>query len=208
MEGICTVLFNAVFKAPYILMPHSISSVYSEYYASKYPDEVEAIISLDGTSTAYIGEDMPCFIKYLLKISKFQQRIGLTSILSKITTNKRKLSHLGYKEKEINDMIYYGGFAINDTLLEQVSCSTEFIKTANKISYPSYVPYFKIISKQTYETKNSQIKISPQEYQHQHLARIGEQVEYNILDGNHFIYHNNHKKITEITDKFLKHGNK
>ena len=35
---------EAGFKAPYILMPHSISSVYSEYYATKYPKEVEAII--------------------------------------------------------------------------------------------------------------------------------------------------------------------
>lgn len=34
-------------------MPHSISSVNSEYYASAYPGEVAAIISLDGISTAH-----------------------------------------------------------------------------------------------------------------------------------------------------------
>ena len=31
-------------KGPYILMPHSVSGVYSMYYANKYPDEVKAII--------------------------------------------------------------------------------------------------------------------------------------------------------------------
>ena len=44
---------QAGFKAPFVLMPHSISTVYSEYYAAKYPEEVEAVISLDGTTTAH-----------------------------------------------------------------------------------------------------------------------------------------------------------
>lgn len=34
-------------KPPYILMPHSMSGLYSLYYANKYPSEVSAIIGLD-----------------------------------------------------------------------------------------------------------------------------------------------------------------
>jgi pimeloyl-ACP methyl ester carboxylesterase len=36
-------------KGPYILMPHSISGIYSMYYANKYPEEVKAIIGIDPT---------------------------------------------------------------------------------------------------------------------------------------------------------------
>ncbi|MGL5380679.1 alpha/beta fold hydrolase, partial [Clostridium sp.] len=207
VEEIRSLLLKDGIKGPYILMPHSISSVYSEYYASKYPEEVEAIISLDGTSTAYIGEDMPRFIKPLLKIGKFQQKIGLTSILARVTTNKKGLEYIGYNEKEIDDMISFGGFAINNTLLNQMISSIECVKDTNRLPYPEDVPYFKIISKQTYETKNNQIKISPQEYQHEHLMRIGDKAKYEILEGNHFIYHNNHEIIAELTDKFLKEIN-
>lgn len=32
---------------PYILMPHSISGIYSLWYAKNYPDEVEAIVGID-----------------------------------------------------------------------------------------------------------------------------------------------------------------
>ena len=208
VEEIRTALSKSGIKGPYVLMPHSISSVYSEYYASKYPDEVEAIISLDGTSTAYIGADMPSFVKSLVGIAKLQQKTGLTSILAKLTTNKRKLASLGYSEKEINDLIYYAGFVMNDTLLDQMTSSTEVIKAVNEFSYPDTVPYFKVISKKTYETKNSQLKISPQEYQHEHLARIGEKVEYEILEGTHFIYLNNVERITKITEDFLLRVNK
>lgn len=34
-------------KSPYILMPHSMSGLYSLYYAHHYPDEVEGIIGID-----------------------------------------------------------------------------------------------------------------------------------------------------------------
>lgn len=40
-------LKKAKIDGPYILMPHSISGVYAQYYASTYPNEVEAIIMLD-----------------------------------------------------------------------------------------------------------------------------------------------------------------
>jgi len=202
MEEIRTALNSAEIKAPYILMPHSISSVYSEYYASKYPDEVKAILSLDGTSTAYIGEDMP-ELKSLLGVAKFQQAIGLTSVAAPIAANKDNLLSIGYTEKEISDLIYYAGFSINDNIIDQMAYTAEYVKDTNKLTYPENVPYFKIISRQSYETKNSQIEITPQEYQMQHLARIGAQAKYEILDGTHFIYLNNVERIYEIADEFL-----
>lgn len=204
VEEIRSALKSAGIEAPYVLMPHSISSVYSEYYASQYPDEVQAIISLDGTSTAYIGGDMPGFVKPLLGVAKVQQAFGFTSLVATITTNENQLLSYGYTEKEINDLIIYAGFSINDNMLEQIVSSTEYIKAANKLTYPDdTVPYFKIISKKTYETKNRQIKITPEEYQYEHLARVGADNNYEILEGTHFIYLNNVNRISEVTDGFL-----
>ena len=127
VEETRTALSKAGFKAPYILMPHSISSVYSEYYASKYPEEIEAIISLDGTSTAYYDK-MPSFLRYILPIAKVQQVIGITSIIAHLTANKKSLSKIGYTKKELNDIALFAGFSINNTLLKQILNSGEFIK--------------------------------------------------------------------------------
>jgi len=197
-------LSQAGFEAPYILMPHSISGVYSEYYAAKYPDEIEAVISLDGTSTAYY-EEMPSIVKSILPIAKFQQAAGITSFLAILTTNKEKLLSNGYTEKEIDDLLTFAGFTMNDTVLEQILNSAEFVKQTIDLPFPSTIPYFKIISKQTYETPNKQLKMTPQEYQHKHLERIGGHVKYEILDGSHFIYLNNVDRITEITKDLLEH---
>lgn len=42
-------LKNAGIKAPYILMPHSIGGAYANYWVSKYPDEIEGIVFVDGS---------------------------------------------------------------------------------------------------------------------------------------------------------------
>lgn len=202
-------LSQAGFKPPYVLMPHSISSVYSEYYAAKYPNEVEAVISLDGTSTANY-EEMPAFVKSILPVIKFQQVLGVTSLIAPLTVNKKNLISKGYTEKEISDMISFAGFSINDTMIEQISNSIEFIKQTKDMPFPSTVPYFKVISKQTYKTSNKQFKkakITSQEYQYNHLNRVGEHAKYEILDGTHFIYLNNVDRIAEITDNILFEGN-
>lgn len=49
VEDYRTGLKNAGFHAPYVLMGHSYGSYYALWWQAKYPDEVEAIVFLDGT---------------------------------------------------------------------------------------------------------------------------------------------------------------
>ncbi|WP_051411473.1 alpha/beta fold hydrolase [Ruminococcus flavefaciens] len=42
-------LKNAGIKAPYILLPHSMGGAYATYWVSKYPEEIEGVVFLDGT---------------------------------------------------------------------------------------------------------------------------------------------------------------
>jgi len=195
-------LAAAGFKAPYVLMPHSISSVFAEYYAETHPDEVKAIISLDGTSTAYY-EKMPGFVKAVLPIAKFQQAIGLTAVAASLATNRKALRAEGYSDAEIRDMIAFAGFTVNDSLIEEIAGSAEFIREAKELPYPASVPYFKIIARKTWETRNPQLKMSPEDYQRRHLERIGPQARYEILDGSHFVWLGNIDRIAAIAEEFL-----
>lgn len=47
VQEIRTALDKLNIKPPYILMPHSMSGLYSLYYANNYPSEVSAIIGID-----------------------------------------------------------------------------------------------------------------------------------------------------------------
>lgn len=51
-------LKNAGLEAPYILLPHSIGGAYATYWVSKYPEEIEAVVFVDGTQiSADVYED-------------------------------------------------------------------------------------------------------------------------------------------------------
>ncbi|GAB6090734.1 alpha/beta fold hydrolase [Spirochaeta dissipatitropha] len=202
VEEIREALLKAGFPGPYVLMPHSISGIYAEYYASRYPDEVRAIINLDGTSTAY-WQKTPAILNAVIPLAKVQQASGLTALLGTVITNRSKLKGYGYTEREISDMITFAAFSVNDTLLDQIIASMDFVKEIKDVPFPETVPYLKIISRDTFEKPNRQLKISPQEYQFEHLAKIGAHGQYEILEGNHFIYWNNVERIAELTSRFL-----
>lgn len=44
-----TALKNSGIEGPYILLPHSLGGAYATYWVSKYPEEIEGIVFLDGT---------------------------------------------------------------------------------------------------------------------------------------------------------------
>lgn len=67
VEEIRNALKKSDIRGPYILMTHSISGIYSMYYAYTYPDEVKAIIGIDSTlpkALGYFGETAPTMPKY------------------------------------------------------------------------------------------------------------------------------------------------
>lgn len=202
VEEIRQALQKAGIPAPYVLMGHSISSVFSEHYGAMYPDEVEAVISLDGTSTAFYAP-APAIMAKVLPIAKGAQALGISSVLGPLVTNKKDARSLGYTDSEIDAMLIFGGFVMNDTLIAQMIGSSEFVAQTMKLPFPQDIPYFKIIARDTFETENKQLPMAPDEYQYQHLERIGAHAQYEIIDGNHFIYQANVEPIFKIVHRFL-----
>ena len=58
-EEIRSTLKNLNINPPYVLMPHSMSGLYSLYYANTYPAEVAAIVGIDA-SFAFSGDCPVC----------------------------------------------------------------------------------------------------------------------------------------------------
>jgi pimeloyl-ACP methyl ester carboxylesterase len=194
-EEVRTVLSLAGFKAPYVLMPHSGSGIYSEYYATKYPDEVSAIIMLDTTSSAKTETNVP---KFIYELSKVQQAIGFGRIINPfVVSSVLKMNREnGYTEQEIDDYTKFMNHYYNDTFKNQLSRLNDNILEVMKMDFPDEVPVLKLIAAQT--TK----KVS-KDYQTNHLNRLGANAESITLNCSHFIYHTNVSDICDATTTFL-----
>jgi len=197
-EEIRTALSLAGYKAPYVLMPHSGSGIYSEYYAAKYPDEVSAIIMLDTTSSAKTETIVP---KFVYGISKVQQSIGLNRIVNFFVVPSLLKKENGYTEKEISDYGKFINHYYNDTIADQLSRSNDNIIEVMGMDFPNEVPVLKLIASQT-------MKQVGDEYQTNHLSRLGVNAESITLNGSHFIYHSDAARIFEATNTFLEKYNR
>lgn len=194
-----TALSQTDHKAPYILMPHSGSGIYSEYYATKYPDEVSAIIMLDTTSSAKTEANIP---KFALNLSKVQQAIGLSRIFNPIVVSSVLAINEknGYTQEEIKDYTKFMNHVNSDTIIDQTYRLNENILEVMAMEFPADTPVLKIIASQT-------TKQVGEDYQMSHLKRLGANSESITLNCNHFIYHTNIADISDATRNFLDKAN-
>lgn len=73
-------LKNAGIEGPYILMPHSIGGAYATYWVSNYPEEIEAVVFVDGSQlSATAFDDSPGYTVGLKdKTLAFLARMGFS----------------------------------------------------------------------------------------------------------------------------------
>ena len=188
-----TALSLAGFKAPYILMPHSASGIYSEYYAALYPSEVSTMIMLDTTSTIKtIAKNPP---KFLYDLGKLQQASGLTRLAALLIKLPQKVEN-GYTEKEISDYKLFMGHVLNDTIIDQSYRMLDNINEVSRLTFPTEIPVLKLVSSQSWKRVGAT-------YQTKHLKRLGQKAESKVLDGTHFIYQTKYAEIADETRTFL-----
>lgn len=192
-EEIRTALSQAGFSSPYILMPHSASGVYSEYYAAKYPDEVSAIVMMDTTATAKVDAKNPPQIVY--GIGKLQQACGVTRLTAGLVSPAQKAEN-GYTGQEIADYKRFTYHVLNDTMIDQSLRLLDNINEVSAIPFPQDMPVLKLISSQTME------KVG-EAYQTNHIERLGGNVQTKVLDCSHFMYQTNAPQIREEAEAFL-----
>lgn len=194
-QEIRTSLSKAGFLPPYVLMPHSGSGIYSEYYASLYPEEVSAIIMLDTTSSAEVGENIPRFVS---KIGEIQQAIGLSRIVNPFVVSSvlKMTVENGYTKQEISDYQKFMNHYYNKTMADQIFRLNDNILEVMKLDFPEDVPVLKIIASETTKQVGEQ-------YQIDHLNRLGVHAESITIDSSHYIYHEKGQDICDATNDFL-----
>jgi pimeloyl-ACP methyl ester carboxylesterase len=197
IEEIRLALSAAGFSAPYILMPHSGSGIYSEYYAAKYPEEISAIIMIDTTSSAKTEINVP---KFVYSLGKVQQAIGLARpfnsflVSSTLGINEEN----GYTQTEIGDYTKFMNHYYNDTVADQLSRLNENIEEVMGMDFPNSIPVLKLVASET-----AQGKQTGEEYQNAHMERLGANAEWTVLEGNHYLYHGHIQDIVDATNIFL-----
>ncbi len=179
---------------PYILMPHSCSGVYCEYYAAKYPEEISHMIELDCTSTAL--DRNPASPDWVYSLSRFMQTCGVTRLTNTLMKPMQQKIN-GYTTKEQNDYLIFSYHSITPALRNQNKELYSCLKETQALPYPDSIPTLKLISQQA-------VKTFGQGYQTKHMKRLGSNAKEALVYGSvHMMHQKHHETIAEEVTKFI-----
>lgn len=197
-----TALKKLNIKGPYILMPHSISGIYSMYYANKYPDEVRAVIGIDPTLPKqfdYRGDSAPT----LPKLIGHAAPIGITRLVSYLSPDLFLPSAEEATYSEENLKMFKIIFAWNGYNKNVINETNEIQHSINKMfdmTFPSDIPVM-IFTPEENKVINEDGKSKVIYYQAQLI--YGSSNKLVTLEGGHSLHQTRYKEMSKYVNEFI-----
>ena len=201
-------LKKARIDGPYILMPHSISGVYAQYYASAYPKEVESIIMLDTTLVKACLEDSDKVDLAMGKKKLILATLGNFLGIDRVYYNSIYKNENCFSESDKKKLVKMGvKNPFNKTMENEVDMIFKNCETVNKSKMPKDLPILKFVAIKCIKDINNE------KYTKAINKNINEFKEYTkfsycVLEGGHYIYYTKSRDIgKEIREFLAKYGN-
>ncbi|MGG1367817.1 alpha/beta hydrolase [Priestia megaterium] len=172
-------------KGPYILMPHSVSGVYSMYYANKYPDEVKAVIGIDPTlpkALDYFKEEAPNIPSLMSVLAPSGlARLALLTSPNQYLPLAEEGTYTTKNLKMTKAISSWKGY--NKNVIDEAKELNNNINKTVDMSFPSKTPVMIFARKVNKEPKEGKSNITF--YQNQ-LSHVSSQ-KLVVLQGHHYL---------------------
>jgi len=211
VEEIRETLRVAGLKPPYVLMPYSASGIYCEYYTSKYPEEVEALILLESTPTIEAFAEqltlseahvtgMKMAFESMNEQSEEEIKIALEQEIA-------ELAQHGFAEEETREANSVPNH--NGTLIAQAMDLSKNIREVMTIQFPEEIPVLKLVS--GIEGLTTEEIKTTEKYHKMHQDKLGKYSKFVRIQGSthsDIIYlRDSRKLISKEIETFLNANN-
>lgn len=155
VEDYRQVLKNSGIPAPYILMAHSMGGTYASYWVSRYPEEIEAFVNIDGTYVRQISDVQQPKPKsaFLLKTAV---TFGIGDIILAFSPKDSSFSE---EEQRLNNILNLQSLASDAAQTEAAFIDWNLNETWN-ILKETDVPKLYISARDGFQTKEDILKNS------------------------------------------------
>ena len=202
-------LTKAGLKPPYVLMPYSVSGIYAEYYASKFPEEIEGLVLLDSTTTIEIVAKEWIYTQDDITEMK-SELLSLTLPSEEEVKNDEEgiayFTEHGYTKEEVIETSIIPNQI--ETILAQDIALSSCIFEVLTMQIPKEIPIL-VFSSGLEEMEDESERVEYEKRRKDHINRLGESAKLVIIESSTHIdiaYHRAHRMIIcKEIDKFLGH---
>ena len=184
----------------YYLMAHSLSGLYSLYWANTYPQEVQGFIGIDPSVPKQSDDEpFPISVATLNKLAAYLQKVkntlGITRIQSINHPERAIYADLSYDYSEKQLEIYRiltMDCAYNRGVMDEVNHMEEMLDVVRNMSFPESVPVLQFVSGVNCESMENWEQL------HKDVITETKKSEVLVLDGGHYLHF---ERLPEIVEK-------
>jgi len=202
----------AGFAPPYILMPHSISGIYTLYYVHTYPEEIEAVIGLDTAFPALYSMMVENKTRNTYPLSslgsgsvEFIRVSGLLRIALQLMP--KLLDFVKSGSFSAADMSLYKTMILwnygNPNMIDESNRMSDNYSAVQNMKIPTNIPTAFILADSYVESSAKRLKL---DWKKQHEDQVAGNVygKVIVLAGPHYIHYNHVDDIKMMVDDLLK----
>lgn len=201
VEEIRDALKKANIEGPYILMPHSVSGIYSMYYANKYPDEIKAIIGIDCTLpqvVEYFNESAPTMPRYMSVLAP----MGIARLAVNMNPDEYlPIADKGtYSDDNLKMIKSISAWNLsNKNIVAELNEMNHNIDKTIDMSFPPEIPVMIFTDKDDRLRDDGKTIVSFYQTQISHLPTN----KLVVLEGHHYLHWSRYKEMSETVNDFI-----
>lgn len=197
VNEIRTALKELQIGGPYILMPHSISGIYSLYYAMNYPNEVEAIIGIDESvpNQTKINRD-PDMSPALTLLNNLGIIRDITYLLPSTDDGMNQNNYYTKEQLKIKKMATAWN-SVNVSVINDFNMVNANTEELYDVKYPYDLPVFSFLVEDIEGNDPEWLPL------HEELISNTEIQKIETLSGTHYLHWTNADKIADMTKEFI-----
>ncbi len=180
----------------YILLAHSLAAIYSLDYVNRFPGEVSALFTLDGT----VPEDFAVASAINGGLDRFLAAIGwvrwMIELNPGITAPSAPAGVYSTRELERIRLMTIWNYA-NPSMIDENNRSAENFSAVKGLSFPTKLPVLAFVSQQLIDANPQWLPA------HEKQLESVDRSEVVVLDGGHYQHWTHSREIGDAIKSFL-----
>ena len=190
----------------YYLMPHSLSGLYSLYWANAYPQEVKGFIGIDPSVPKQSDEEpLPISMAALNKLSAYFQKtvnvLGITRLLSIVHPENAIYADTvyPYSDRELEVFrILSMDYAYSKDIMNEIKHMEESLESVRDMKFPEKVPVLQFVSEDNCEL------LETWELLHREVITETDMSEVLRLEGGHYLHFERKQELIEKVREWVR----